>query len=60
MAGATGLEPATSGVTGVSEFNDFNDLAQLAYQNVLKWVKSWSAFAPWVHPTNGSELNSND
>jgi len=36
LAGATGLEPATSGVTGVSKFKDFNTLEDLRCQNVSK------------------------
>jgi hypothetical protein len=50
MAGATRFELATSDVTGDSGMSDFNHLENLAHQNVSKWVKSWGAFAPQVHP----------
>ena len=36
LAGATGLEPATFGVTGSCGYNDFNNLVYLAYQIVVK------------------------
>jgi hypothetical protein len=54
MAGATGLEPATSGVTGSCEMSDFNDLKYLGYQNVIKCVKSLGVSAPYLHPESDS------
>ena len=36
LAGATGLEPATFGVTDVSGFSDFNSLAYLDCQFVVE------------------------
>ncbi len=44
------LERATCGFVVRSLNNDLNDLAYLAYQIVVKCVKSWGVSAPQVHP----------
>jgi hypothetical protein len=43
-------------VTGESNNSNFNALENLAYQNVSKWVKSWGAFAPQLHPEGNDNL----
>ena len=58
--GEGNLDSRPSGYEADSTHNDFNDLGYLAYQNVVKCVKSYVIFAPQVHPVFERSLHRDD